>query len=92
LKAPKGSSLEAYETARKAGATSEEALAALGQAVLKEPEPSREEEADARSRGKADEDEEGWTDEEEVEGEADDEGEVPGETIGERVRARRARA
>jgi uncharacterized membrane protein len=49
LKALKGSSLEAYEMARKARATREEALAALRKAVLEGPELSREED-DAASK------------------------------------------
>ncbi|KAF8144987.1 hypothetical protein K438DRAFT_2100198 [Mycena galopus ATCC 62051] len=66
-----GSSLEAYEAARKAGATDGEALEAVDPVVLEEPEPSREEEsaarkADAGRQRGADDDEDGWTDEEEA--------------------------
>ncbi|KAF8195133.1 hypothetical protein K438DRAFT_2126860 [Mycena galopus ATCC 62051] len=93
LKAPKGSSLEAYEAARKAGATNEEALVAAGPKVAEGQEPSREEEDAAREaeerkvRG-ADEDEDAWVD---VQDDEDDEEDgVEGETIAQRVRARRA--
>ncbi|KAJ7172819.1 hypothetical protein C8R43DRAFT_943893 [Mycena crocata] len=94
LTAPKGSSLEAYETARKSGATNEEALAALGPVVLEAQEPSREEEgaareAEAKRQRGVRADEEGWMDEESGDEEADEDKEVAGETIAQRVRARR---
>ncbi|KAJ7176153.1 hypothetical protein C8R43DRAFT_942952 [Mycena crocata] len=94
MTAPKGSSLEAFEAARKAGATSEEASAASGAVRLEEQEPSREEEgaareAEARRLRIADEEdsEDGWVDEEADE----EEGRAANETIGQRVRARRGR-
>ncbi|KAJ7115619.1 hypothetical protein C8R43DRAFT_1038621 [Mycena crocata] len=88
LKAPKGSSLEAYEMARRAGATNGEALAVSGPVELEDSEPSREEEGAAREaderrrKGIAEDDEDDWMDDEEA-----DEGAV-GDSIGERVRAR----
>ncbi|KAJ6551327.1 hypothetical protein B0H19DRAFT_950852 [Mycena capillaripes] len=92
LKAPKGSSLEAHEASRKAGEVAgrspeEEPL------VAEEPEPSREEAGAARDaearrlkNRNTEEAEEDWTDEEEA-----DEEEAVGESIGERLRARKAR-
>jgi hypothetical protein len=90
--APKGSSLEAYETVQKAGATDEEALAASGPVILEATEPSREEEGVAREteekrRRSAKAKEDDWTDEEKTIEEDVTEG-----GIGERLRARKARA
>jgi hypothetical protein len=92
LQAPKGSSLEAYEAARRAGGTNEEAIAAAGPVLLLEAEPDREDEGASRRaeetrRRKADEDEGAWVDEDEDED--DEEEEV---SIGERIRARRTGA
>ncbi|KAJ7711794.1 hypothetical protein B0H16DRAFT_1744800 [Mycena metata] len=62
LEAPKGSSLEAYETARRARMTSGETQRVAEPVVLEEPEPSREEESAAREadgrRQQTDEEEE----------------------------------
>jgi hypothetical protein len=90
MKAPRGSSLEAHESSRKAGEVAEEAP---GEATLvaEEPEPSREEEGatrDAKARRlagrSAEETEEDWVDDEEAEEE-----EAVGESIGARLRARK---
>jgi hypothetical protein len=88
LKAPKGSSLEAYEEARRGGMAGERAGVTAGPVVLDDEEPSREAESadrdveEKRRRGAKD-DEDGWMDEEEA-----DEDEEVGVSIGERVRAR----
>jgi hypothetical protein len=91
LKPPKGSSLEAYEAARSAGATVEEALGSANQLLEEPKEPSCEEEGTAHdmeekeAQGGRDE-EDGWVDEEQA-----DEEEALGESIGQRLRARKAR-
>ncbi|KAJ7170458.1 hypothetical protein C8R43DRAFT_944967 [Mycena crocata] len=72
LKAPKGSSLEAYEMARRAGTTNEEVLAVSGPVELEDSEPSCEEKGTAREadetwrrrKGIAEDDEDDWMDEE----------------------------
>jgi hypothetical protein len=90
LQAPTGSSLEAYEAARRAGNTNEEAIAAAGPALQEETEPSREEEGASRQaeeagRQKADEDEGAQVEEDDEEiGKEEEEA-----SIGERIRARR---
>jgi hypothetical protein len=91
LHAPKGSSLEAYEAARRVGASNEEAIVAVGPVLLEEAEPSREEEdvsrqAEETGRRRVDKDEGMWLDEDD-----DEDGEEEEALIGERIRARRAR-
>jgi hypothetical protein len=91
LKALKGSSLEAYEAARRAGATVDEALGLAGQLMVEPKEPSHEEEGTARDTEEkqavgAKDEEDGWMDEDQ-----DDEEEAPGESIAQRLRARKAR-